>query len=136
MTNIKEIQKQIRAWKKLKKNTKKNTLQRRNYNRKIRALKQQLEAGIEITDKKKELIKEIKILTPDYILKLNINYFKFTEEQLEKHIILIKEKRNNTTSQLSENTCYNPAWYLNKKDCKKCQFYSDCRCNKKEERNK
>lgn len=92
MINTKETKKEIRAWQKLKKKARKGTEQRREYNRKIRELKKRLEANTVITPKKKELIKEMKALYPGYILRLNIDYMKFTEAELEKHLYLLKEK--------------------------------------------
>ena len=93
MIDIKETKRKIRELNKIKKDSRKNSKLRRNLNKKIRELKKRLEDSIIITPRKKELIKEIYKLKP-YLKKLTkFNLKKFTIEQLEKHIRLVKEKR-------------------------------------------
>ena len=89
----KEIKKQIRALRKLKKVCGIHSKERNDFNKKIRDLKEEL-AGLVIpgTPEKDKLIAEI--LKRDKLLgKLDINLNKFSVAELQKHLDLITKKK-------------------------------------------
>lgn len=91
--NYKDIKRQIRVLRKLKKDTSKKTEERREINEKIRELKKQLLPIMpKILDPIKEpIIKEILKKRPEYI-RLGMNLFQYTVEQLQKHLLMIQDK--------------------------------------------
>ena len=89
----KEIKQRIRALKKLKKVCGVGSKQRKDLNKKIRDLKEEL-AGLITpgTPEKEKLIAEI--LKRDILLgKLDINLNKFSVTELQKHLDLITKKK-------------------------------------------
>ena len=97
MTDPKDIKRQIRQLKKLKKDMQKKSKERRETNAKIRDLKKMLE-NIRPTaedPEKKKIIEEIvafnKIYHP-YLLKVENNYYSYTVEQLRFHLERMKRR--------------------------------------------
>lgn len=87
----KETKKLIRQLRKLKKQTQVGTEQRRDINRKIRALKEQ--AGEQnLVTKDNPIIEEIYKLKPEYKTQ-GFDLRNYTEEQLKKHLEYIKRKQ-------------------------------------------
>jgi len=93
--NEKEIKREIRSWKKLKKKLKTNKgkamkcKERNDINRKIRELKFQLENLYKSSPEKQKLIEEIYKLEPQFLI-LKIDLRKHSIEQLQKHIYRVK----------------------------------------------
>lgn len=89
----KEIKKEIRKFKKLKRQCRAGTKERIDLHRRIKALKRDL-YSLNIVDKDKEpIIKEILKIRPAYIeLEMNLN--KYTKEQLEFHLKRIGGNKN------------------------------------------
>jgi len=90
--NEKEIKRQIRALRKLKKDLQKKSEARRDVNRQIRGLKKRLDAltSLEGVDPEKmTLIKEIYEREP-LLKKVSVDLTRFTIDQLRLHIERIK----------------------------------------------
>lgn len=92
MINEKEIKRQIRYLRKLKKETKVKTPLRRELNKKIRALKKQIPYLYNIPPEKAKLIQEIYRIRPE-LRNIRFDLRKFSIEQLKHHIKLTKKKR-------------------------------------------
>lgn len=83
--DIKEIKKQIRMLRKLKRDTRMKTVERRELNEKIRTLKAKLiPVQVEITPEKSDMIQKILERRPEYTI-LKINLEQYTLEQLKLH---------------------------------------------------
>lgn len=92
MIDNREIKRQIRLLRKLKKDMHKGTQDRRDINKKIRELKTKMEAThTKTTAEKQSLIDQVLVIRPEY-KELGIDLYKYTEEQLLKHIVNIKIK--------------------------------------------
>jgi len=92
--DIKEIKRQIRTLRKIKKDTRIKTDERRELNEKIRELKEQLLPIYKETSPEKEKI-IAQILTVSSISTiLDIDLNKFTTEELQKHYEFIKQGKN------------------------------------------
>jgi uncharacterized radical SAM superfamily protein len=90
--NSKDILKEIKQLKKLKKKLKVGSKERKDIHLKIKSLKEQVNT-IQISNTGKDkLIKEIKTLTKDYLHNI-IDYTNYTEEQLLHHLNKLKDKR-------------------------------------------
>lgn len=92
--DIKDIRRQIRALRKLKRDTQKKSDARHELNRQIRELKRKIENELStenIAPEKLSLIKEIYEREP-LLKKVNVNLNKFTVAQLQKHLDRIKDK--------------------------------------------
>jgi len=83
--NEKNIKKQIRALRKLKKEIPVKTIQRREINKQIRDLRKQLTRFDVTSSEKDELIKQIYMINPD-LKRININLNKYTIDQLKYHL--------------------------------------------------
>lgn len=87
--NEKEIKRQIRKLRKLKKDTPKKTDERRQINKQIRDLTKQLvltiPTVISSSPERTTLIKEIHVLNP-LLERIGINLNKYTDEQLKLHL--------------------------------------------------
>jgi len=95
MENIREIKKRIRALRKVKKDMRIGTQQRRDINTEIRKLKDRLEETQGNSSPEKDmLIKEIYILRPEWKVLRNFNLNNFSIEELKKHLEITKKKRN------------------------------------------
>jgi hypothetical protein len=92
--DFKDIKQQIRAMQKLKKSCRPGSAERIDLHHKIKDLKKQLIERKEVNKEKEEIIVEILKYKPGYIKELNIDYQKFSIEQLNKHLILIKQRRS------------------------------------------
>jgi hypothetical protein len=79
--DVREIKKQIRMLRKIKKDTHKKTAERRELNEKIRTLKAKL---IPATPEKSDMIQKILERRPEYT-RLGINLEQYTLEQLKLH---------------------------------------------------
>ena len=92
MKDIREIKREIRLLRKIKKNTHKKSPERRDLNKRIRELKKKLlPIYVEVSKEKEELIQAILQIRPEY-KGLHIDLRKYTEKQLEKHLENIKKK--------------------------------------------
>ena len=90
--DIKEVKRQIRLLRKIKKDTHKRSEERRDLSRRIRELRKQLIPIFKETDPEKEkLIQLILEKRPEYI-RLEMNLTKFSLEQLQKHWNMIQDK--------------------------------------------
>jgi hypothetical protein len=91
MENKKEIRKQLRLLRKLKKDTPLRSQARRDINKSIRALKESIiPICIEVTQQKQKLINTILQYQPE--LNKRIDLTVYTEEQLQKHIDNLRRK--------------------------------------------
>ncbi len=88
----KEIKYKIKRLKKIKKDMRVGTPARREMNRKIRALKTELEFIYQSNPEKQKLIEEIYKLEPHF-LKIKLDLRKHSIENLQKHIDIVKTKR-------------------------------------------
>jgi hypothetical protein len=90
--DIREVKRQIRMLRKIKKDTHKGSEERHDLCRKIRELRSQLlPIYSEVSKTKSELIEKIMNKRPEYKI-LNIDLRKYTEEQLQKHFLNIEHK--------------------------------------------
>ena len=92
MTDLKEIKKELKRLKKIKRQLRPKTKERIELNKQIRVLKEQLEKQNISDPTKEKLIAEILILEPNFPKDL-VDLRKYTNEQLQKHIEIIKRKR-------------------------------------------
>jgi len=90
--NEKELKRQIRKLRKLKLQMKSGSKDRIELHRKIKELKNKLAKARGYNPDKEIFVKEIQQLEPIYE-KLGINLYKFSVEELQKHIEIIKRKR-------------------------------------------
>lgn len=90
--DIKEIKTEIRRLKKLKLQCRPGTVERLDLEHKIKDLKKQKAEITTIEPGKEKLIAEILVLEPDFPKDL-VNLNKFSEVELQKHIDIIKRKR-------------------------------------------
>lgn len=89
----KEIKREIRKLRKLKRQCRPQTKERIDLHRQIKELKIKL-TSLSIVDKDKEpIIKEILKVRPEYI-ELGMNLNKFSLEQLQYHLEKIRRKEN------------------------------------------
>lgn len=90
--DIREVKRQLRTLRKLKIDTAKGSEDRHDICRKIRELKKQLKPIIqEATPEKQKLIDDILKIRPEYN-RLDMDLYKYTVEQLQKHLIYIKDR--------------------------------------------
>lgn len=91
MQDIRQLKSKIRAWRKIKRNTRVGTQQRRDINNKLRELQEKLDGLTgEKTPEKEKLVKEILKVRP-YLEKLRgFDFYRYTVEQLQKHLENIK----------------------------------------------
>jgi len=90
--DIKEIRRQLRVLRKIKKDTHKGSEDRHDLCRKIRELRKQLKPILqEISPSKQKLIDEILLKRPEYE-RIGLDLYKYTEEQLIKHFNNIQGK--------------------------------------------
>ena len=90
--DVREIKKQIRMLRKIKKDTHKKTDERRELNEKIRTLKAKLiPVQVEVTPEKSDLIAKILKRRPEYVI-LGIVLESYTIEQLNFHYEKILHK--------------------------------------------
>jgi uncharacterized coiled-coil DUF342 family protein len=90
--NEKDIKQDIRKLRKLKKDLKSGSVERLTLHRQIKALQTKLDEIKGFDADKESLVKEIQKLDNDFET-LGINLYKFTKEELEKHIQKLKEKK-------------------------------------------
>jgi len=95
--DIKEVKRQIRMLRKIKRDTHKGSDDRHELCRKIRELRKQLTPiQTEVTPEKQALIDEIiefnKKYKP-YLLEIGLNFTKYSIEKLKKHLEYLKTKR-------------------------------------------
>ena len=95
--DIREVKRQIRLLRKIKKDTHKRSEERRELSRKIRDLKKRLLPILqEVLPEKQKLIDEIIAFNTKYrpyLLEIGLNYTQYTIEKLQKHIEYLKAKR-------------------------------------------
>ena len=89
--NEQELKSRIKKLKKLKNKMKAGSKERIKYHREWKQLKYELKMLRNVDPEKEPLVKEILKLEPQFI-KLNINLYKFTKEQLQKHLDKIRRK--------------------------------------------
>ena len=90
--DVREVKRQIRLLRKIKKDTHKKTAERRELNEKIRTLKEQIIPIIQEDNPEKTLVIEaILKIRPEYI-RIELNLQKYTTEMLTKHLERIKTK--------------------------------------------
>lgn len=86
----KDIRRQIRALRKIKRDIPKKTEERRELNQQIRDLKNRLVPIYNETDPIKiELINKIMLKRPEYE-RIGVDLYKFTTEELQKHLNYIQ----------------------------------------------
>jgi hypothetical protein len=95
--DIKEIKRQIREAKKLKKDLRAGTTERIDLHRKIKQLQAQLDLTPEIDTDKELIIKEILKLDKNLSELVDLN--KFSKEQLAFHLERLKEKKRSKNIQ-------------------------------------
>lgn len=86
----KEVKKEIRELKKLKNLMQTGSKDRIELHRKIKKLKESLKERLILDDDKRDIVKEILKHKPSYVKNANINYNKFSKEQLERHLNRLK----------------------------------------------
>jgi len=96
--DFKEVKRQIRLLRKIKKDTRCKTDERRELNEKIRNLKKQLLPILKEADnpEKQKLIDEIIAFNKKYrpyLLEIGLNFTQYTMEKLRKHLEYLKAKR-------------------------------------------
>lgn len=93
MLEPKEIKREIRRFRKLKLKCRPGTEERLDLEHKIKDLKKQLADINKVEPAKAKLINEILRLEPDFPKDL-VNLNKFTEAELQKHIDIVKRKKD------------------------------------------
>jgi hypothetical protein len=92
MINEKDLKREIREMKKIKRDCKMKSPLRRKLNKQIRILKEQLNTLYKSNPEKVELIRKVLEAKPE-LKKLKINHFKFTVVELQKYLDKLNEKR-------------------------------------------
>jgi uncharacterized protein with von Willebrand factor type A (vWA) domain len=96
--DLKEVKRQIRMLRKIKKNTHKGSDDRHDLCRKIRELQKQLiPACTEVTPEKQLLIDEIIAFNTKYrpyLLEIGLNFTDYSVETLRKHLEYLKYKKD------------------------------------------
>jgi uncharacterized coiled-coil DUF342 family protein len=91
-TSIKEIKSEIRRLRKLKLACRAGSAERIALHRQIKELKQTKQTKQEENTEKEQLIVEILKLRPDYLKRLEIDYSKFSTEELTAHLARLKRR--------------------------------------------